>query len=334
VPILTTAPAGSRSALPGAIGNPDTMPLVGGRPLSTEERHGFRVSGGVWVTDGLAVEGGYFQLVDRTLHNGFQSTGAAGSPFLTIPIIVADTGIPSRVALGAPGAEVGSAIYALASQLQGAEVNATWRVADRNAVKIDALAGFRWLNLDEQFTATYSSFPVPGNLNTVGATGFDQFQTRNNFYGGQFGVRLRADSGRFFVVGTGKVALGGVEERTHLSGSTTRPIGVAGVAPVTSTAGILVLGTNTGGLSRTRLAWAPEVGVKVGVRIADWMFATVGYDFLYISDVARPGNTIDDTYNRSQAFGRPLVGDARPTFVLRDSSFYGQGLNVGLSFQF
>ena len=78
----------------------------------------------------------------------------------------------------------------------------------------------------------------------------------------------------------------------------------------------------------------PEVGLKLGCQITSFLRLDVGYTFLWMSDVARPGNQIDTTVNRTQvpsslAFG-PLVGPARPAFTFRESDFWAHGVSLGL----
>ncbi len=328
LPLLTTAPAGSTSALPGAIGNPDTGVLFGTTPTPSQAHSGFRVGGGAWLSDSVGVEGGYFRLFNRTSVSSFSASGAPGSPFLAAPFQDAQTGAQSRVLLGAPGLRTGFATFGLDGQLQGADLNALGRMADTGPVQVDALAGFRWLALHEQLSIDEGDtrFAPPPGVTTMS---FSQYQTRNDFYGGQVGLRLRTDSGPFFAIATGKLALGLVDERVRITGAVTR-FG-SGTFPGD---GIITEPTTLGSLGRTHFAWAPQVGAKVGVHLTERAYATVGYDFLYISDVARPGNSIDPVNNRSQSFGGALVGAPRPAPILRDSIFYAHGLSFGLGFEF
>jgi len=70
--------------------------------------------------------------------------------------------------------------------------------------------------------------------------------------------------------------------------------------------------------------------------LLDWMKATLGYSFLYVNSVARPGSQIDPAINPSQspAFtGIPsttLIGAAAPVFPGQSSDFWVHALTVGL----
>ena len=64
--------------------------------------------------------------------------------------------------------------------------------------------------------------------------------------------------------------------------------------------------------------------MNLGFQITPWMRGTVGYSFLYLSSVARPGNQIDNTFD----------GITHPLVPMASSSFWAQGLNLGLQFSY
>jgi hypothetical protein len=66
----------------------------------------------------------------------------------------------------------------------------------------------------------------------------------------------------------------------------------------------------------------------------------VGYDVLYWTEVARPGEQISHSVNLTQnavldptGVGK-LVGPAQPAPFLKHSDFWAQGLNVGIEFRY
>jgi len=65
-------------------------------------------------------------------------------------------------------------------------------------------------------------------------------------------------------------------------------------------AGLLARPSNSGRSSRDAFAAVPECAVTLGYRVTRWLRATVGYSFLYWSDVARPGDQIDRGLDRRQ----------------------------------
>ena len=97
--------------------------------------------------------------------------------------------------------------------------------------------------------------------------------------------------------------------------------------------GLLAQSTNSGRFTRDMFSVVPEIGVNVGYQITDNLTAYVGYNFLYWTNVARPGDQIDRTINISQLSGGNLAGPARPVFTPRATDFWAQGVNFGLAFR-
>ena len=100
----------------------------------------------------------------------------------------------------------------------------------------------------------------------------------------------------------------------------------------------LALPTNSGHMARDTLAIVPELGINAGVQLTTHMRATIGYSFLYLSNVLRPGDQIDRTLNATQiptVVGNPtLVGTPRPLASFRETDFWANGFNAGLEFRY
>ncbi len=62
----------------------------------------------------------------------------------------------------------------------------------------------------------------------------------------------------------------------------------------------------------------------------------MGYDFLYWSSVARPGDQIDRTVNSTQIAPRtgPFTGPARPAFEFKNTDYWAHGVNFGVEFRY
>jgi hypothetical protein len=81
----------------------------------------------------------------------------------------------------------------------------------------------------------------------------------------------------------------------------------------------------------------PEARLQVGYDVTRRLRATVGYDFLYVSDVLRPGNQIDANVNANQSglFGTGTIqSPALPAPLLQRSDYWAQGITFGLEFRF
>ncbi len=166
----------------------------------------------------------------------------------------------------------------------------------------------------------------------------DVFSTRNQFYGGQVGLRGEYALGKLLLATTAKVALGSNHESVQVEGAST--LLMPGVAPTTVPVGQFAGPSNIGRRTRDEFAVVPEVEVKAGYQVTSWLRATVGYDFLYLSRVVRPGNQVDLFVNDSRnpvngVFGAPPLDTSNfPRPFFNHSEFWAQGLTFGLELRF
>src|SRR5207248_2478320 len=107
-------------------------------------------------------------------------------------------------------------------------------------------------------------------------------------------------------------------------------------------------GSNIGRYSTNSFAILPEEGIKLGYQVTPHTRLTLGYSFLYLTDVARPGNQIDTGVNRAQLPSFTVVngqvvaipnsgqgiGPARPGFLFQHSDFWAQGVSFGIEFRY
>ncbi len=78
----------------------------------------------------------------------------------------------------------------------------------------------------------------------------------------------------------------------------------------------------------------PELGATLGYAIAPNLRVLLGYTLLYWGNVVRPGDQIDlavnpDLLPPEQA----TTGPSAPSFLLTDTTYWAQGLNVGLDWR-
>jgi hypothetical protein len=341
-PLLTSSTASG--ALAGALGQTGTTILFGGGSALSDDIHsGARFGGGMWLDcdHTIGLEGSYFFLPQDTRRFTAVGTGAAGSSILGRPFTDATTGLAAVEQNAIPGFSSAVKVVTLSDRFQGADSNALYNVACGCRGRLDLLAGFRWLDLDEglgigENTTILPTAPAlggpfsPGNTFVV----LDQFNTSNDFYGGQIGAKGELHWGRLFANGVAKVALGDTHEVVHIFGVTgvTTPAGVTTTLP----GGLLALPTNIGRYSRERFAVVPEVGLHLGYQVSDHLRLTFGYTFIYWSNVVRPGSTIDTVLNstRIPTSGATPTGAARPAFAFHDTDFWAQGLDFGVEVRY
>ena len=75
--------------------------------------------------------------------------------------------------------------------------------------------------------------------------------------------------------------------------------------------------------------------------MTDFVRLSVGYNFLYWSSVARPGDQIDRNLDVTQIPnflplppGTAPVSPPRPMPLLRDNGYFAQGITLGVEFRY
>ncbi len=340
-PLVTRSNIGQGDLLTqGALG-PNSTVLFGGSGVDGGIRSGGRFTAGYWCTEDhlLGIEGSFFFLGDK--NNSFLAA-SNGTPALGRPVDLLGTpgrqlvaGNELRNINGVPviASLAGSVNVNTSSSFWGADLNLRTNLACGPNYYLDLIGGFRTLSLDESLSVT-ESLLVTGTTPVVpGAAGTtfminDSFNTRNRFYGGQLGLAGEVRRGKWSLGLDAKLGLGETQQTVDISGSTTQTPGttaLGGLLTRTGTAG------NIGHFTRDQFSLVPEVGLTLGYQLTDHVRAFVGYNFLYWTNVARPGNQIDTTVDRTQAFGQiNPAGANRPTFNFNNSDFWAQGVSAGL----
>jgi hypothetical protein len=352
LPILvTTGPATGDENFRGTLGTSGTAPIFGGTPTSNRPTSGGRFTAG-WNFDPCGtcgIEASGFFLGSKT--DNFVATSAQ-FPVLARPFFNVNTGMQDRELTASPGLLPGDFFKLQGAitvnnftDLWGIEVNYRRLLCSDCNYSVSGLVGFRYLDLHEGLDITENvlsqqavpGFPIfnPGNQIVVA----DSFHTRNKFYGGQLGLDGEYYRGRWFVGGRVQVGLGATHETIDIAGSQT-VITPAGQR-TTFNGGLLALPSNSGNFSQNKFAVVPQVGVKLGYNITDNVRVFAGYDFLYWSNVVRPGDQIDTNLNVSQIpnFGNnplfvPPSNIVRPVVPFRTTSFYAHGVSAGIEVRY
>ncbi len=361
VPLVTT----SNTADFGVLGAPSTRLLIGNENLNFGARNGARLTLGGWLDDAqtFGLEGSFFFLASSSVTRSAAVNGLSPQ-FISIPFIDrtpgGNFGVPSSFnqenafVFGAPFGTVtpstafaGIAVLSVKDQLWSTEANGLFNVARTDALRLDGLAGFRYVYFRERLGLDTSSPTVvpqtPGEFFVTN----DNFDGHNDFYGAQVGARLTWGTERLTVAATGKVALGVMHEQLVVNGFySTNDVFTNGILTTgprrTFPGGYFALPSNSGHFQRDRFGVVPEVGLNVSYRITRRLSLSAGYTFLYLNSVVRPGEQIDRNINGGQSalYSSPNPppglqgGVARPAPLFRDSDFWAQGISFGLQLRF
>lgn len=345
-PLLTTAVPGA-AGVPGSL--PNSVVLLNAGDVAGTYRDGMRFGATYWLDEcgSYGFDGRVFFTWNR--NDQFQANGANFPNGLFRPFTAANPGLGAfseNVTL--PGVTNGRFIAESNSQFWGAEANYRDNLLCRCGcnwmLRADVLAGFRYVNLQESLTLTEDTtrvipsalFPDEGAGTRI--VNQESFRTKNDFYGGQLGTAVEFRRDRLTLDLRGSVALGSTHERLDISGNQVRTLAPSGQVLVLQ-GGLLALpGANIGDFSRNVFSVVPEIGLNVGYQVTDHLRAFVGYNFLYWSNVLRPGDQIDPVIDvtrvpRFAPPGIPAVFPPRPAPVLNDTDFWAQGVNLGLEFR-
>src|SRR5262249_27503834 len=123
----------------------------------------------------------------------------------------------------------------------------------------------------------------------------DRFESRNEFFGAQVGLRGEWTWGRLLADATVKVGIGATKQWINNTGNT-ELTGPAGRID-TFQAGLYAGVDNRGLHSLDEFTFITEVGCRVGYQLTAALSAYVGYTLLYWDGIARPGAQMNPVIN-------------------------------------
>ena len=347
-PILATTNA--NPALNGFLGEPGTMSLFGPGNFIGSTRSGFRIRGGAWLNEcrSCGIDGSFFFLGSRS---DSVTLSPDVFPLITRPVFVPNVNPATGAVIGEngefvalPGALRGTLSIQGDSQLLGADVNLRKALCGPCDTRAEVFAGYRYLNLRERLTITENITVIgPGDGRVVipdpigtRVTVRDQFQTRNEFNGGQIGGMYERRWGSWDVNARGSVALGSTHQVLDISGIQVRQR--PGMAPMMFSGGLLAAGPNLGHFTRDRFSVVPELTLNVGYHVTSNLRVFAGYNFLLWTNVIRPGDQIDRVVDLTFVPNTPPPplppsGMARPRPLFAERDLVVQGIQFGVEWR-
>jgi hypothetical protein len=245
------------------------------------------------------------------------------------------------------------------------------------AISLDFLIGYRYLQIEEsldintstQLNQTGTVTPVfavgPfGVLTQVGTTVTpiqypfggvsvstpatvviqDSFHVVNRFNGGVVGLRGEARYGMFTTTTTMKLAFGNMNQRLEITGASgyadlSRPNPISGGPNIGSAyGGLYANASNIGRYNNDEFAFMPEINLNVGLNVTRGLTAYLGYNFLWINNIARPGDQINPIVNTATVPFSPNYGNnSRPVVprqIFAQDEFWIMGVNFGLMMRY
>lgn len=338
-PLIISSPVGTQPLL----GLNTTTILYDSIP--NPMRSGGRFAVGMWMPhfdNRLGAEANFFFLGRQSNTATF---GTNGNPLLARPFNDTTPLALDPNAVNGPNAEFfRGATVSTFSEVWGFEGNLRYKWLCGSNCWLDVLGGYRNLNINEGLTITEDA---QGTFRgqPVFAHEVESFRTRNQFNGFQLGLDGEVRFwNRWFLGMTTKVAMGNTHQIIDIAGSTT--FSGPGITTNTQQGALLASTTNIGRYTANRFGVLPETSLKIGINLTEHLRLFVGYDFMYLNNVARPGDQID--LNVNQAFrpglpGQPgfanflpaaAAGPRQPAVLFKTSDYWAQGLNFGLQYRY
>lgn len=330
-PLVTTSPDGTPVGTAGVL--PNAQILFGNERINTEGRSGGRFTLGYWFDpcQTLGIEDTFFFIGDG---NDSFFASSSGSPILARPFFNTQTDAQDALLIAFPQIVVGDIRVSSSRNVGANEVNLRRALYIDCCRRLDVLAGYRLLYLSEGLHVRSNTVSIDPQSSVPVGTTFaidDLFNTRSQFNGGQLGFNLQYMRGCWTLDLLAKLALGGVSQRVTINGSTVRTLPNAD--PTTFEGGVLALDSNIGTFNRTRFGVMPEIGLNLRYQWSPLWTLSLGYTFIGLTNVVRPGDQIDLSLDPRQ-FPPPTATGTFPEFAFNDSDLWLQGLNFGIECNF
>jgi hypothetical protein len=328
-PLVTTALPGTLVTDAGVLGFNSTSILFGDELGGGKMQAGARVTLGYWLDDAhdVALAGRVFGLGGDTTRF---SQGSTGDPILAVPFFDALVQQASSQIIAYPGLATGSVQANLTTNnIIGVEAFTEYMLLRDTCRRIDLVAGYQFLRLDDELQLQTASTLTSGLLTGLLVETNDIFRAQNQFHGGVVGLKGRMARGVWSFEAQGKVGLGNMNQQVTISGegAVTPP---GGGPPLISNRGIFAQPSNSGTFERNKFCYIPELTLNLKYHLSPCVNVHIGYNILWISEVALSADHLDTSVN----FAQP-IGPARPQFPgFRDQDYWLQGINLGFNWDF
>jgi len=327
-PLVTTAPPNTPLnplAQPASLGQPGTRILFGDELAGDEAQLGTRLTAGVYLDHehNTAVGGRFFILGGDSDQ---YSAASSGSPILARPFFNELLQQQDALLVAYPGNTSGEIRARLAQQnTLGFEGFLEFMMSRDCNRRIDLIGGYQFFRLDDylQIDSSSDTILIPGLHIDI----TDRFSTQNEFHGAMAGLKGRWARGCWALDGIAKAAVGSMRQQVTIAGQTTTS--VLGVAGSPDPIGLLAQPSNSGVYERNKFAFIPELTLNLRYYATRNLSLHLGYNIMWISDIALSGQQIDFGVDPSQTVQPP-----RPRFVFNDQDYWLQGINLGVNWNY
>jgi Putative beta barrel porin-7 (BBP7) len=337
--VQTVSPENANIGLTtGELPDNSTINIFGGDGTDPGALTGVKGTIGLWLGEcsDWGVELGYFQLFRDSDQFSIASTGV---PVIGRNFFDVASGRNAFLFYSNPnGLQRGFINIDAPTQAEGGELNVRYHTLAIISDRTEFIAGFRYFNLREALSINSGAdFLDPTGAVTQTFVSNEFFRARNDFYGGQIGIEDHFYYGCWTLDLSSKVALGNVRQSVVIDGGTTQTIAGQPAQNFPAQSLLFVQPTNIGVYNRDRFSVVPEFSVKLGYQLSQKVRATIGYEFIALTDAVRAGSAIDPAVNPNNTqfiTARAPSNALNPLFHFNDSTWWAQGLTAGIAFNY
>lgn len=330
--LVATSPTNTPRNEAAILGFPDTTVLAGQENLGDQARLGGRLSVGGWIGANRALEGYYLYVGDDD-SGDYSFTSVLGDPILGRPFFNTRDQVEDSLLTGFPDEVDGTTTIDSDSQLQSAGLLLRHVLKEGPCGRLDLLTGYRYLQFSDSIVIRDDLVNQdPGGLFQQGSEIdiMDAFYADNQWHGGDVGLAMTVDRGRWSWDVLTKLGIGANMRHSQVSGRTT--VTDPGGASATDDAGLLAGYTNSGSTRRRDISLIPELNLNLRYRVTDRFSVGAGYTLLFVTRVLRAGDMIDRNVNPDQfpifGGGQGFAGPQTPAHQLEDSTLRAHGLSI------
>lgn len=330
--VVTQSPVGTPLNLAGQLGQPTTQLIYGDTHVGNGPYSGVRVASGRWLDPqqsfGIGSRVFYVEGTDDF------DRSSEGDPILARPYFDTDLGGPSSLLVAFPGVSSGEVSVESNNRALGFDIFLRKLLLSGYCNRLDFIGGYHFSRVDDKVEISNNIVNQDINRAPLGTTVMtvDEFKVDNEFHGGFIGVMGASEDGPLSWNVFAKVAFGNMNQEARISGSTTSTVPGPGGGSFTDSLGLLALPSNIGTVDQDEFAIVPEVALTMGYNVSQNFRLTLGYTFIYWSEVALAGDLINNSIDASQLSGSNGTEPGVPE--LKSQDFWYSGLSFGGSLRY
>jgi hypothetical protein len=303
--------------------------LFGNDRLGDDLQAAGRVTYGVWFDECENLGAGVRLFAIEGASEGFsQFSDATGAPILGVPFFNVQNTAEDAVLAAFPGELSGGINVNTSQDVLNGESFLRALLLRGNGYRVDLIGGYHYSQISDGLDLIINTTAIdPAGVFPFGSNFVitDRFDVRNEFHGGLGGLMGELRHGCWRMHSLAKISVGNMREALTVSGTTVATVPAGGTS--VDNFGLFSQNSNIGTFVRDETAYIPEGNLGVGFQCNDCLELTVGYTFMYWSNVVMAGDQIDRVVDLSGNGPRPAIS-------IRDTDFWVQGVTVGANMSY